>query len=379
MFNKENNKEDLISESIKSVKFHTMQDDLSGKNEISQEEETKNPIISDAKEDSPFLSGSKNISNKIDDVAVANKGYDNQDVAFKQPFTSSNNNVNDKDDIGGVESEINDEVEKKSHFFSYMVIFLIIILLGAGGYYYVVIKGENISSLLQNVNIINNDSSSDNSNTNIAETNPIGDALGNTGVFSDKTNFLVIGEDKFNQAGIKSVIDEKFLEMEKYKGNQLEFIVVDKNNKPVGFNEFINKFNLSLNAEIVNNLVPDNFSIFLYKKDNIKRMDMVIGIKNKDLLKIGLNKNEKTLVSDLSGLFIYEKPVNVIGRQFKDSKYKDSLIRYINLNTSLNLSLDYAISGDYLVLATNKDSGRLIIDKLASELVKNEDIFNQKK
>jgi hypothetical protein len=237
------------------------------------------------------------------------------------------------------------------------------------------VRNENNNNLVQDGNVIAENSNDSINNSTSAVVNSINDLSNKE--FSDKTNFLVINSDELNQTGINTLIERKFLEMENYDGIQLEFLLVDKDNKPILFKDFVDNFKLNLSPDIINNLVSDNFSLFLYKKDNIKRIDIVVGVKNRDLLKSGLSKNERMLLNDLAALFIYDKPDSNMIVQFKDSNYKNNLVRYANLDKGLSLSLDYSISGDYLIFATSKDSGRLIMDKLAGELVSKNDIFSK--
>ncbi|HBR79385.1 MAG TPA: hypothetical protein DEA46_03080, partial [Candidatus Moranbacteria bacterium] len=266
-------------------------------------------------------------------------------------------------------------LNEKSNTFIYGIIFAIILLLGAGGYYIWFMRDEkNNDNSKSGITVDSNKKSSANSENNSA--NAIEDLVGDKSGFSDKVNFMVVNDEELNQLGIKSIIERKFIEMEKYSGNQLEFLIVDKNNKPILFKNFIDNFKIYLSPNVANNLSPDNFSLFLYKNKDIKRVSVVVGIKNKDLLKANLVKNEKTLVKNIEALFVYAKPENISASKFGESNYNSNLIRYVNLNKNLDLSLDYAVIGDYFMVATNKESGRLIIDKLSKESESKTDIFS---
>lgn len=394
MFNKENKKTDFLDENLKSVKFHTMKDDLTHKEENINFEKTVDVKEADQiKGSSPFMNQAGESFNI--EAVNAKKDIPNSYSAPAAPLASSPASsypTFDADQPFGSKStpkpEINinvdniefDDAQGKSSVFLYVIILIVILLLGAGGYYFWMVKEGKIeeTGLIQDILDYKEgikETNGDGVNKNIDNNVPVTDLSNVDSGFSDKTNFLVIDNNELTQEGIKAVIDKKFLEMDKYKGNQLEFLVVNKSNKPITFRDFANSFKINLNTTITSNLEMDNFSLFLYKKGNIKRVDLVLSVKNKNLLKANLLNNEKTLVDSLAPLFIYEKPMNVSNMQFKESTYNNSTIRYTNLNKNMDLSLDYSISGDYLILATNKDSGRLIIDKLSSELVKNEKVF----
>lgn len=392
MFNNENKKTDFLDDNLKSVKFHTMKDDLTNKEENINFEKTANiKEVDQTKGNSPFMNQASESFNI--EAVNAKKDIPNSYPAPATPLASSpaaSYPTFDADQPFGSKNtpkpEINinvdniefDDAQGKSSVFLYIIILIVILLLGAGGYYFWMVKGGKIeeTGLIQDIlDYKESVKETDGVNKNIDNNVPVTDLSNADSGFSDKTNFLVIDGNELTQVGIKAAIDKKFLEMDKYKGNQLEFLVVNKSNKPIAFRDFANSFKINLDTTITSNLEMDNFSLFLYKKGNIKRVDLVLSVKNKNLLKANLLNNEKTLVDSLAPIFVYEKPMNTSNMQFKESVYKNSVIRYTNLNKGMDLSLDYSISGDYLILATNKDSGRLIIDKLSGELVKNENVF----
>lgn len=381
MFNKENKKANPLADSLNSVKIHTMKDDLTNKNEelvLEKEEVAKEDYV--AREGaSPFMNKpfTSSESNEMD-VKENNDKNDlpiiNAESDLATPTELSDENISE-DNL-----QIEDS-EKRSSLFLYVIIFVILLLVGAGGYYFWMIRGadDKAVQLVEDNSAVADNETIEQTSTDVDGPKPITDDSSSVNSqFSDKTNFLVVAENEMTQLGIKAVIERKFAEMNNYSGTQLEFLVVDKDNKPIAFKEFADIFGLSLAVDINNNLEMDNFSLFLYKKDNVKRISLALSVKDGDMLKNGLLKNEKTLLNDLGVLFVYEQPKDLSGAQFKESKYGSNSVRYVNLNKAMDLSLDYSISGNYLILATNKDSGRLIMDKLDAELVKNEDIFKLK-
>lgn len=398
MFNKDNNKTNLVSDKLKAVKFHTMKNDLlkelnannntnNNANDISVKE-----ISDNTQESSPFLNSgisNLNVLDKIDGIreennsSVINVKVEKQtpagDVTSSDIMSENIANVAVADRVKNINDSENEVAKNKSSALVYVIIFIIILLLGAGGYYYWTTREsetENIEIVQDNIDN-EEDVVIEEKQDEIIEEEVIPiDDLAQVNDFSDKSNFLVIKDNDLTLVGIKKSIENKFLEIKDYPGDQLEFLLVDENNKPILFNDFVEKFKISLSLDIINNLEVNNFSLFLYKKDNIKRIGLAINIKNKELLKAGLLKNEKTLLTSLNSLFIYDKISNVVDLEFKVSKYKENQIRYVNLNTTMDLSIDYVIIDNYLVIATNKDSGRLIMDKLSGEMVKNEKIFS---
>lgn len=398
MFDKKNKKINDNSEYLESVKFHTMKDDLSGEGEKAPNIENKKEELYENKGGSPFLNNKvvndKAVEDNTENVPEKEMSNDLAKAEPKKENIALNNFSNPKTsggyphlaDISESETatpvSINDNgtieyADEKKSVFGYVVIFIIILLLGAGGYYFWILKEGDAD--IFNVNIaekLNKISESVNINPDEDLNNAIDDLSDNKNGFSDKVNFMIVNDGELSQLGITKLIDDKFTEMEKYSGNQLEFLLVDKNNKPISFKNFADNFKITLGDDVLNNVDLDNFSVFLYRNGDIKRVDLVIGVNDVNSLKTVLARDEKKLVKDLDSLFVYEKPENYASKQFDQSDYNGSLVRYLNLNKELNLSLDYSIVGDYLVFATNKESGRLIIDKLLGESEGKSDIFN---
>lgn len=397
MFNKKN-KTKSESEYLKSARFHTMKNDLSGETVNSPREEDYIKESPEVKGGSPFLSKRDNLA-KMQGIPeredAGNELLEKEDKSIIQESIKSevpNNypHIRTPQELYAAEtkSKADNSFEQENgggwSVWGYTLFFIIILLLGAGGYYLWSSKSEGLSDSFAGIgkliSLNKEDDASNSTNSESDSVDTINDLSDNKNEFSDKANFMVLGDEDSNFEGIGRTIANKFAEMEKYKGRQLEFLVVDKNNKPIIFNDFADKFKITLSSEITGSLASDNFSLFLYQDKNIKRIGLVMAIKNKDSLKTALTKNEKRLIKDFNSLFLYEKPdTELISKDFSQSEYNGNFIRYANLNKSLNLSLDYSISGEYLVVATSKDSGRLIVDKIASESIGKKDVFSPEK
>ncbi|NCA87323.1 MAG: hypothetical protein EOM83_17480 [Clostridia bacterium] len=154
--------------------------------------------------------------------------------------------------------------------------------------------------------------------------------------------------------------------MKDYQGDQLEFLMVDEKNAPVKFENFVNAFGMVLDRKILDN-ANGNFSIFLSQKDGINRMGLAINVKEKDLILRTLSESEPILSQNLKPILLDSEASTGVEDVFGDSTYKDIKIRYSNLSSQTDLSIDYFTVGNYLIFATSKDSGRLIIDRMLGE------------
>ncbi|HFC76925.1 MAG TPA: hypothetical protein ENJ27_01710 [Candidatus Moranbacteria bacterium] len=260
-----------------------------------------------------------------------------------------------------IEKNYSEDKSKSKKVFYLVFAIVIMLIIGTGGYYSWINK-EKIFSLLkintsdkqeQLPEIIQPESKNNNNNQ-----------------FSDKANFLIV--DNLDKEGVIDAINQTFTKMP--EDRLLEFVIVDKDNVEMLFTEFSNALELSLTPDITKNLT-DKFSIFLYKDtEDHRRMSIVVGVSNKELLVAGIGANSKDLVKEITPLFLN----NSISSEkeasgFNTSTYKNINIRYNNLGENSDLSIDYAIIDNNFMIATSKQVGRLIIDKLLNDNLENEE------
>lgn len=240
---------------------------------------------------------------------------------------------------------------------AYIGLFLAIVaVIGIGGYYLFTNK-EQIMSLLHINSVVNN-------NEKKIENNQVNIKKDPEYSFSDKSNFLMINN--FTKNDIIKSINQTFDKMP--ENELLEFVVTDKDNIQLLFSEFSNILDLKLSPDIMKNL-GDDFSVFLYKKSNDnKRISLVVDISNKELLSGSISMDSDNLVQAIEPLFLgAQVSQSKVMSGFNTSIYNGNNIRYNNIGKDSDLSIDYMIIGNKFILATSKDSGRLIIDKLVVE------------
>ncbi len=194
---------------------------------------------------------------------------------------------------------------------------------------------------------------------------------------SDKTNYMIISASNLNSEGINEAIEKEFGKIEADDGNIYKFVLVDDNAVKLTFTEFSNAIGLRLNTDIGRNL-GDEFYLFLFRdSDNSKRVSLVVRTTNPNMSDI-MRRNENVLVSMFAPLFLVDD-IKTSGHLFKDSEYNGYKIRYVNLRQNPNISVDYSLVGDYLMIATSKKSGRLIMDRMISDLKNSDDDLNDNK
>ena len=281
-------------------------------------------------------------------------------IVEKKPERIKKVNNNDSDNLY--------EYEKSgSGGWFYIVILILIVVIAIGSYYLFVIKDVTTFSFKSFKDEVDYEMR-DKLSSIMGDQKKGGSSDGKSQVegYSDKINFLKVDENSLNKVGIRSLIDETFVKMNGYNGDQLEFVLVGRDNLPIKFDKFAGAFGISLNKNITNNAL-DNFSIFLSKKGGLKRMGIAINVKNKENVLEALRGEENNLFKGLEPILLGGEISKDSNKVFSDGSYKDVKIRFMGLNSNPDLSIDYSIAKNYLVFATSKESGRMIIDKILTE------------
>jgi len=117
-----------------------------------------------------------------------------------------------------------------------------------------------------------------------------------------------------------------------------------------------------------------NYTLFFYSQPEGNRLAMVIALAEGVDLSQELRNWETSIKTDLKafflGLDIEVQPIAT--EEFQDNLYQDIAIRYLNF-PSPDLSIDYAVVGDKLVITTSRESMYAVIDALlAVEAVETE-------
>ncbi len=147
-----------------------------------------------------------------------------------------------------------------------------------------------------------------------------------------------------------------------------EFMVVDKNNKPVTFKDFATAVKLNFSPTILSSL-DQGFSLFFYNDNSNVRLGLKVKTMSysKATLETELLKQEKTITQDIAFIFL-NSPIENKLTTFTTSVYNTSSerIRYLNVNQDRTLSIDYMITNDALMIGASKDTLRQVYIKSTS-------------
>jgi hypothetical protein len=129
--------------------------------------------------------------------------------------------------------------------------------------------------------------------------------------------------------------------------------------KYTSLTEFVSALNLIFPEDILNS--SENYTLFFYAQAEGQRLGLVINTTNN--IKENLILWEKTMVTDLASLFLDLTREEPATQEFQDNIYQDIAIRYLNFPNP-DLTIDYALFNDKLVITTSKASMYAAIDAL---------------
>jgi len=145
-------------------------------------------------------------------------------------------------------------------------------------------------------------------------------------------------------------------------------LIEDKKTHYSNFNDFISLANISIPESIKESISKsdingNNYNLFLHSNGEENRLGLIINMKDGSDLAQELNNWEKTIVVDMKSFFFKNEELKLATEDFQDNIYNETAIRYLNLPDS-NLTIDYAIINNNLLITTSKESMYALIDAL---------------
>lgn len=150
----------------------------------------------------------------------------------------------------------------------------------------------------------------------------------------------------------------------------LEFKAVTLEKSPISLATFLTKMKLTLSPELISSL-EDNFSLYIYNDQGNPGIGLTIPVKKTVTLDDVMLREEKNLPIELQSLFPVEQYTLEKNRSFSTSEFDSSLwgklgIRYLNIVSPENLSIDYILLNENgatkLLIGTTKMTLRSIIE-----------------
>ena len=148
----------------------------------------------------------------------------------------------------------------------------------------------------------------------------------------------------------------------------------DEKKKYIDLDTFLAATNLAFPEsirQIISSSSPeqiDNYTLFSYSQAAGLRLGLIIKINNQADINLSeiLKMWELSIRGDLAPLLLQDQIPTAATDEFQDNLYKGVSIRYINFPTP-ELSIDYAVVENKLIIATSKESIYTVIDRFEEE------------
>lgn len=235
---------------------------------------------------------------------------------------------------------------------AYIITLLIIVIAGAGGYYFWMTRIKNSPSTPSSA--INQSGITQNNTPK--KTQPD---------FSiTQANYLQLDISNLSKDSFQKTISDTADKLHE-TSDPVEFILTDNSNNPISFSDFSQKVGLELPQTVLSQL-NDNFSIYIYLENNEAKLGVSVSARNSANLKTAMSNEENLLVKDLEPLFMGNPYAPQSTYTFKSSSYNGNSIRYTNIVSPTELSVDYTVSPKQLIIGTTKKALRSILDHISS-------------
>ncbi len=363
--------------SVDDLPVHTMAEDIA---RVKNPDAFKAPIVetktvapetlTPKQKTSPFLGFDDDYSNQ-----ESLKKIENNPVA-PQPSQQKNSSSESVDIAGAIASFAPKPIQNVGQVpalpkknspvkFNWKIVSLsvlsFILLVGLVFSGFILLKRKNIQPTKTTSEVKTTPNSESNNNTQtVPETTPVA-----TQTFSysqDSPNYLFIDASYDSVDKIRSLM-QQYIQKVAQEGyvKPVEFIITDETNAPMSFGIFSGKLGLNISQSVLLNL-NNNFRLFIYNDGAVTKVGLTIDSKNDTALTKALLGEEKNLADELSPIFFtndYKKD-----KLFGDSAYGGAKIRYQNIISPENLSVDYTVYKNKLIIGTTKLTLRAIIDKI---------------
>lgn len=183
------------------------------------------------------------------------------------------------------------------------------------------------------------------------------------GLNEHKANYFSIDTEKASQEKVKEAIGKyanQIVEL-KYAG-PIEFLVTDSQNNPVSFETFTGLMDIKLSDSVKSHL-GKNFNLFIFNDGGKNRLGIAVDTLDPtgNDLKQALLENENDLPRNIESLFLSPQ-YTIEPKPFGTSYFGGAEIRYFNVISPEELSTDYTIFRNKLIIGTTKMTLRSIID-----------------
>jgi len=148
-------------------------------------------------------------------------------------------------------------------------------------------------------------------------------------------------EDIYNQITTQVLTENEFVRV---------VIKNEQEKRLFNLNEIAQTFQITIPAEVLENLKIDVFNLLVYPQEHGKRGVVIAEIKDKEKLTLSLTNWEADIIAN--GLQISGNKIPTLSTQFKDYSFDNVPFRFLTLSKS-DLGLCYVLSGDYFAISSS--------------------------
>lgn len=180
----------------------------------------------------------------------------------------------------------------------------------------------------------------------------------------DKPNYLSINTETATVESFRAELEEQGKKIrEAGIAEPIAFRVTDQNNNPLAFSRLAFLMDIKLPEDFLA-AIDEDFLLQVLDEQGESRMSFQLGFKenyaNPESL---VSAAEPVLLGAFQELFYPAGTDFPAKAEFQAGSYNGSPVRYINIDTARNYSLDYLLTGKLLIIGNSKDAVRKIAAK----------------
>lgn len=177
-----------------------------------------------------------------------------------------------------------------------------------------------------------------------------------------RENILVLDLENSDSAKIKMTLKDQIEKLPKnLSGKPLELKIRDSQNNLINFSSFAEKNGLAFSQKL-SAYLGESFSLFVFNDGPNLGIGLIVESKNDLILAQELLKEELYLPKDLNVLFLLDVPQKTKSTSFSNFVYRDITLRFFNLISQEELSIDYAVAKNKLIIGTTRNTFTALYD-----------------
>lgn len=322
--------------------------------------------IPDPKDSSPFLSsGPEQPVPPMDPSAASMESKPAERVFSKEKPAGSQSFVSENVTLGADQPSYFPESDrqKKKGIFIIGVILLVLALLAGGVFAYFSFFAKKTDVPLPVAEMPTQETAE----IAPASETPIDGASAGPFTFSSP-NYLSIDVETITTERLRTILLEKQALLDESGATDavVEFFITDQSNNPIAFVRFATLMGIPLPQTVMSEL-DESFSLYLYNDNHTPRIGFALSVKNKDVLKAAVKKDESAIAFALQSVYFDPSVKQITAGTFKDGSYKTYETRYFNIGSS-GLSNDYTFTERHWVIGTSQNAFRKILDIFGTAL-----------